>query len=271
MLRPDGTKEDMFYESLKERNLYSKASESGDGKVYFIETEGKNAGEGKILCISRNRPLHTRIDLTADIPGCFHSVFSMQSGNLLVTYRAGQNERFSLVEFDPKSKKLPKPLYSDPKYDCLEAVPVEEHQRPRKLPSEVDMKVKTGLLLCQDINILDPILQKKLSSSIRTGRIEIVGLHTSLGTLDVETDGSFYLKPMADVPFRLQTVDKNGNVIAGPCVWMWVRPNERRGCVGCHEDHDLAPENRVPLAVKRPPVIVPVQVKSIKEKQVTLE
>jgi Hydrazine synthase alpha subunit middle domain len=271
VLRPDGTKEDMYYESLKEFNLSSKASESRDGKIYFIETESKQAATGKILCIDRNRPQHTRTNITADLQGSFHSVFSMQSGNLLVTYRSAQNERYALFEFDPKSKKLAKPLYSDSKFDCLEAVRVEEHQRPRKLPSEVDMKVKTGLLMCQDINIMDPMLQKKLSSSMRTGRIEIMGLHASLGTLEVETDGSFYLKPMADVPFRLQTVDKNGKVISGPCAWMWLRPNERRGCVGCHEDHDLAPDNRVPLSVKKPPVIVPVQVKSIKEKQVTLE
>ena len=42
----------------------------------------------------------------------------------------------------------------------IEAVPVEEYERPKKLPSEVDPQVKTGLLLCQDINFLNPHLRK---------------------------------------------------------------------------------------------------------------
>jgi hypothetical protein len=52
---------------------------------------------------------------------------------------------------------------------------------------------------------------------------------------------------------------------------MWIRPNERRGCVGCHEDHEQTPENRVPLAVKNLPVNVPVHIKKINEKKVSLE
>jgi hypothetical protein len=52
---------------------------------------------------------------------------------------------------------------------------------------------------------------------------------------------------------------------------MWLRPNERRGCVGCHEDHELVPDNRVPLSVKKPPVKIPVHVVKVKEKTVELE
>jgi hypothetical protein len=52
---------------------------------------------------------------------------------------------------------------------------------------------------------------------------------------------------------------------------MWLRPNERRGCVGCHEDPELVPANRVPLAVKKNPVGVPVHAEKIKEKAVELE
>jgi len=41
--------------------------------------------------------------------------------------------------------------------------------------------------------------------------------------------------------------------------------------VGCHEDNELVPENRVPLSVKKPPVIIPVHIEKIKEKTVELE
>jgi hypothetical protein len=41
--------------------------------------------------------------------------------------------------------------------------------------------------------------------------------------------------------------------------------------VGCHEDPEMVPENRIPLAVKKPPVLIPVHLTEIKEKTVELE
>jgi len=87
----------------------------------------------------------------------------------------------------------------------------------------------------------------------------------------VEKDGSFYLKVAADMPFTLKTFDAAGKVINGPGNWIWLRPNERRGCVGCHEDHEMVPANILPLAVKSQPVSVPVHVSVLKEKEVELE
>ena len=45
---------------------------------------------------------------------------------------------------------------------------------------------------------------------------------------------------------------------SGSFAWMWMRPNERRGCVGCHENRELAPDNHVALAIKKLPVEVVV-------------
>jgi hypothetical protein len=98
-----------------------------------------------------------------------------------------------------------------------------------------------------------------------------LGIDTTYGVVEVEKDGSFQLKVLADTPFRIRTLDEKGNIVNGPCSWLWLRPNERRGCVGCHEDPELAPENRVSLATKKPPVIVPVHISDIEEKIVDLE
>jgi hypothetical protein len=76
---------------------------------------------------------------------------------------------------------------------------------------------------------------------------------------------------MADKPFKIRTIDKDGNVLHGPCDWIWLRPNERRGCVGCHEDQEMVPENRVSLAVKKSPVVIPVHINKVVEKKVSLE
>jgi hypothetical protein len=152
----------------------------------------------------------------------------------------------------------------------MQVTVAEAHSRPRKLPSEVDMEVKTGLLMCQDINFRDQFTAHPGDLKKAT-RIEVLGIDASLGVVSAEEDGSFYLKPMADVPIRIQTLDENGKVISGPGSWIWLRPNERRGCIGCHEDHEMAPENRVALAVRKPPIIIPIHITRIGEKEIELE
>ena len=131
--------------------------------------------------------------------------------------------------------------------------------------------MKTGLLLCQDINFTDPFLPDSSTAIRKALKIEVLGVDTTYGVVDVEQDGSFQLKVMADKPFRIRTLDKDGNVVGVPCSWLWLRPNERRGCIGCHENPELAPENIVSLAVKKSPVIIPVHITDVKEKMVELE
>ena len=101
--------------------------------------------------------------------------------------------------------------------------------------------------------------------------LEILGMDRSLGSLPLEADGSFYIKVPADMPFRLRTLDDKGQVILGPSDWYWIRPFERRGCVGCHEDPELSPENVVPLAIKDYPVKVPVDTSGESQKAETFK
>jgi hypothetical protein len=206
--------------------------------------------------------LYSGINLTSQTGGDCLSVFPENSGTFLITYRKSDAERYSLYRFDPESGLPGKALYSDNEYDVTEAVITGAHSRPKMVPSEVDMGVKTGLLLCQDINFM--------SESSFSG-IEIIGIDSTLGATEVEEDGSFYLKIIADKPFRIQTVDDKGNKVGSPSEWIWVRPNERRGCVGCHEDPEMVPANRIPLAVKNSPVIIPGHIDKIVEKKVSLE
>ena len=72
---------------------------------------------------------------------------------------------------------------------------------PKKLPSEVDMGVKTGLLLCQNVNVLN--LNHNESAPVTA--IKVMGKDSLLGIVSVEKDGSFYLKIKADMPFQIRT------------------------------------------------------------------
>jgi len=271
VLRPDGTKADLFYKGAEGSALVSCARETTDGRILFIETEKGDSSEQDLVTINYNRPLHSRINLTSALAGDFNAASGLPSGKLLVSYRKPGADNFALYEFDPVGRSIIRTVCEVPEVSILDAVVAEKHERPKKLPSEVDMGVKTGLLLCQDINFrgfqsmsIDPGTKK-------ASMIEVLGIDTTYGVVQVEEDGSFYLKVLADTPFQIRTLDKDGRLLYGPCSWLWLRPNERRGCVGCHEDPELAPENRVPLAVKNPPVIIPVHITEIKEKGVELE
>lgn len=271
ILRPDGTKAELFYEGSPGSELFSREWETSTGKIIFIESAKEKVRGGNVISINYNRPLHSRINLTEGMEGDFNAVFPLSSGRLLVSYRKSDDSRYSLYEFDPESKVLGKNVYSEADFDILDAVVVEKHTIPKKLPSEVDTGVKSGLLLCQDINIPDQQTAEFSSAFPKASKIEILGLDSALGVVDVEKDGSFYLKVIADKPFRIQTLDENGKILRGPGSWIWLRPNERRGCIGCHEDHELVPENRVVLAVKNLPVNIPVHISKVVEKKVLLE
>jgi hypothetical protein len=271
VLRPDGTKSELFYKSNDEIELFSRGWETSDGKVIFIES-GKKTGDGKrIVSISYNRPLHTMINLTSGIAGDFYSAFPVGPGRFLVSYRASDTENYALFNFYPEKNVLGNKLYMDEDKSVIDAVIVKENERPKELPSEVDTGVKTGLLFCQNIAITGLTSPENPYSLPAADRIEIIGVDSTLGIVKVEQDGSFYLKVTADMPFKIKTLDSNGRMLYGPGSWIWLRPNERRGCTGCHEDHEMVPANRVALAVKNQPITVPIHKSRIEERQVELE
>lgn len=269
-LRPDGTKNVLFYNSSEGTYPLGRARETSTGNIVFIGSEKGKTDCGILGSMSYNNPLHSFVGLSAGTEGSFIAVFPVRSGKLLVSYRKTESDRYSLYEFDPEKMTLGQALYTSKDFDIAEVVAIEKHQRSRKLPSEVDFGVKTGLILCQDVNYRD------LTGSDGKGlpgvnKIRIIGRDSTLGEVNVEKDGSFFLKVIADTPFRIQTIDDKGNVVGKECSWIYLRPNERRGCVGCHEDHEMVPENKVSLAVRQAPVNVPVHIGKVVEKKVSLE
>lgn len=270
VLRPDGTKCELFYGENNGAELAGRLAERSNGSIFFTEYDKHIAGKINLVSISYRRPLHSKTIVLSPSDFIFCSVSDYNDANLLVTGRKG-NEKIALYEFDGEKQSVGRKIFEDVTGDVLEAVTIRAYQRPKKLPSEVDMGVKTGLLLCQNINLTGLQSPDKASDLKNADRIEIVGVDSSLGVVKVQADGSVYLKIAADTPFRIKTMDKDHKVIGGPGTWLYLRPNERRGCVGCHEDQEIAPANRYALAVGKNPVSVPVHYSGIKEKEVELE
>lgn len=270
VLRPDGTKQELFYEGNKGSDFISNACETEEGNIVFIESEDDNITNGNIISVRYNRPLHSFENLSFGLKGDFRSVNNYRSGSLLVSYRPDGKETYSLYEFSPENKTLSL-IYENENGSISEAVLVKQHERPRKLPSEVDTGVKTGLMMCQDINFYGIEPAHKNRTDLKAEIIEVIGIDSILGIADVEEDGSFYLKILADTPFRFRTITSDGKEVDGPGNWIYLRPNERRGCVGCHVSNEISPFNRQPLSVKKEPLHIPKHIEGIKEKQVELE
>jgi Hydrazine synthase alpha subunit middle domain len=257
VLRPDGTKELLFYKSTKNSTIISRGFETSNRKIVFIESES-NQKVSDIMSISYNSPFHSKVNLTQKIKGDFYAVSQLKGDTLLTSYRDSKSRTYALYEFNSKNKTLGRLIYKNDNFNLLDPTVIKKHKRPRNLPSEVNLKSKTGLIICQNINFLDS--PEAISKAVK---IEVLGIDVSLGKVAVKKDGSFYLKVLADTPFRIQTIDDKGQIVNGPSSWMYLRPNERRGCIGCHENREQVPENRQPISVREAPVVLPKQIKEI--------
>jgi len=267
VMRPDGTKSEIFYKGNQGAFPVSNGTESEDGFVYFIESNQQNLNRGKLMVINQNRPLHSRVDLSKGLEGEFRSVIPLSDNRCLVSYRPSSNEPFALFEFDSKEQKVLAQVYAS-EGDVVDPVMIRARKRPRILPSAVDPENPTGLLMSQDIN--QSMIPAKGSASNDTvaDRIQVFRLEGFMNEVEVEEDGSFYLKVDADIPIRIVTLNHKGEAIRGPSDWIWLRSNERRGCVGCHADPELSPDNRVPQAVRQSPVVISVKMKTGNLKEV---
>jgi len=240
-MRPDGTKAELFQATEIEKHL-SEAEEDRSGKVLFAES-------GLLSAVSFARPTKTKIQLSNGYQ--VNSIDDFAQGNLLVSRKLQSDQIFGLAILNKDD--LHKDLFShiDPNLHLLEATIISRQELPRKLPSRVNTDLETGYFVCMDVNASEIEVEP---GNDKTMKVQVLGMDQMIGEAEVAEDGSFYLELKADQAVRFQTVNESGEIVRGPSSWMWVRPNERRGCVGCHQDREIAPENVVPLAIEKAPV-----------------
>ncbi len=162
------------------------------------------------------------------------------------------------------------PLYDTPDHDELQAVVLGPRPPPDGHSTVVNTKATTGVLY--GLNVYDA--EEHLRTNLPAGSVQRVRLmemvaappardghgaspgpprwvRRLIGEAPVEADGSFNVEVPASVPVVLQTLDERGLALA-TCGELWVQPKETRGCVGCHEDPELIPENLYVEALRRP-------------------
>ena len=137
--------------------------------------------------------------------------------------------------------------------------------RPPILPTSVDVRKAaaahpTGVFVCQDarftknttagwphVRAIRVLAGKGLTLRSSHSYIVHAGSEvTELGTVPLAADGSFSVEVPADTPIAFQAVDAEGRSELNEMSWIYVRPGETRGCVGCHQPRQTAP----PLALK---------------------
>jgi Hydrazine synthase alpha subunit middle domain len=168
-------------------------------------------------------------------------------------------EPFYHVPPEPPSED-PSPSTGEPK--TIESIFVRPSGGSRLL-SMVDRKKTSGTLLCLSVYTMRPGDAPFDRGAVREVIVTVPGQHTGdpdrVFRTPVMKDGSFFLEVPADVPLSMVLLGSEGQPLRNCGRDLWVRPNENRGCIGCHEPGGQAPTNRFPEALRSPaaPIFIP--------------
>ncbi|MFO7906048.1 MAG: HEAT repeat domain-containing protein, partial [Pirellulaceae bacterium] len=147
-------------------------------------------------------------------------------------------------------------VYNDPEMADFGARPLQPRPVPPSIPESngVRRRVFSGVLYCESalITQLETVRQRGKLVRVIEGLPQVARhqTHTNhglpwknhggatgrvLGTVPLAADGSFAVEVPADRFLHLQVLDSDRYVVGNQLLWMYVRPGERKGCVGCHE------------------------------------
>jgi hypothetical protein len=255
-LRHDGSGLAAFRCEHQAPAIRSQAEELDDGSVVFVKNNVIGSEAGGDLAAIRRGAMHNSV--VGPVSALIWSPRQLEADRLIVARRlptARSAGKFGLYLFDFTHGKFQAPIYEDSELSSIEAVPVAAHPAPRWYWSTLNLETKTGYFICLDASLSADTPKGRLSPKPSAVRVLALDQATrkedSLGQAPVEQDGSFYIAVPADRPVRFELLGANGLVIRAQQSWVWARPGEEHGCVGCHEDRALAPENRWPLALRR--------------------
>ncbi|MCY3023711.1 MAG: alpha-L-rhamnosidase N-terminal domain-containing protein [Planctomycetota bacterium] len=191
-------------------------------------------------------------------------VAALPDGRLLCTLsKKGNYGRIGV--FDPDSKATKVTVVYDGKGMTLHSPAyLGARQRPPVLPPKVDRQLAgsptaTGILFCQNarftrntaagwphVRALRVLGGQGLTMRSSHSYIVHAGSNVvELGTVPLAPDGSFAVEVPADMAIAFQAVDAEGRSELNEMSWIFVRPGEKRGCVGCHQPRQSTPMTAV--------------------------
>jgi Hydrazine synthase alpha subunit middle domain len=240
--------------------------------LIFVESDDPNSDGGSLATVALRRNLHSYRALTTSEDGLFYSPSALPGGSILVSNRPANQRHatYSIFRFDPDTRQRTL-LFSDPRYDNVQAVALVAHGEPDGHSSVVEDDQPWSKLYCLTVHQSD--LGEKWTKATHGWRLRIIealprtkgaavadrerdtlsGLVQTrvLGETKLDDDGSFHLSIPPNLPVQLQLVDTDGIAVRASA-WFWTKNKEQRGCIGCHEDGELTPENVFPQALSHP-------------------
>ena len=263
VVRPDGTGGITAFGPDRPPLRYDRARAGGDLPA-LLRNHGYGSPaplpDGRVACLSHaglllslpGNPAAPRIGRLGANQLC--DISPLPDNRLLCTTAA----RDVIGVLDPADGKIVK-LYRSTETAIHSVVYLGPRRRPPVLAglSRVDDADPrpTGALVCQSVfNSRHRDLDWSRASAVRiylgsgltqrSSHSDIVHIGTEAvecGTVPLAPDGSFYVEVPADRAIAMQVVDAEGREIINELSWIYVRPGERRACIGCHAPRQLAP------------------------------
>jgi len=236
-----------------------------DGRVAYVTASG--IAIGKLGCPQSDLQ-HLRIEAG--------DVAALPDGRLLCTVprktssvKMVRKQKREVAEYsyeklavvDPRIKDAPPVIIFDsPEEPIHSPAFLGARKRPPIIPQNVrpkdaDDPNATGILFCQNarftknttagwphVRAIRVIGSRGLN--YRSSHSYIVHAGTDvveLGTVPLMPDGSFAVEVPADMAIAFQAVDAEGRSELNEMSWIYVRPNEKRGCIGCHQPRQATP------------------------------
>jgi len=205
-------------------------------------------------------PYAPRERISVDLGGSLRGLYRADEGGaFLVAETGGKSEGMSTkiasLRFGPEPRLSDLGAFEDRTVLAVHAA--RPAPRADTLPSIVKPEMQTGYLFVIDVARTDDpelgALDREDIAEVRILRLEESGSETVLIGVQPAGDGSVYVEAPADTPLALAMVDQKGGVLARTRTPIWVRPNERRGCIGCHVSPAYAPPNVRPEALLQEP------------------
>ena len=238
------------------------------GLAVFVEADKLQwDGAGTLGSVRLRRPLHSYRPVTRESDGLFHSPSPLPDGAILVS-RRNSSDTHAVGRLDPSTGEF-RLVFDDPAYHDIQAKAIYARPEPEGRSSTVNIEDPNGKLYCLDVGLSDLKLPEGTVQRLRViegippspdshalqsaAAIPALAQRRILGEIDIEPDGSFNIEIPASTPIELQTLDADG-IALRRCAWIWAKNREPRGCIGCHEDGELTPENLLVEALTRPSV-----------------
>jgi len=249
-IRPDGTKSGLFYEIPDRFKIISKARENIDSQVFFAASNQQNSSSN-VLQFSYNNPYNSKRSVYSSDGGKVHSLYPMNDGNLLISYREENSATYDIYSLDQQGNL--QSIYSQDGYSFFDPVSIQEKPFiPKKLPSALTDARDFGILV-----FVETPQALAEAGSFEGHNIQVLGVDGLLHEFPVMEDGSFYIRLGEKTPVRLQRVNRDNEIVKGPTSWLWLMNGERRGLTGWDERQLTAPANLVPEAINHPYVEIP--------------